>query len=181
MGALVVAKCQRLPCEIRAYQHLPHHTGGASTFELALPFLITIFIILLTVATTNEVKVRGEGKLTEGWTKTELEEIAADRSPETYAQAFPWVVDAAQIPSVIGTPLVGLLVLRRTYQLEFIVLYLLVVVIGIMVFVHFLRKVDIYRYKDRGHKRLGYQVSPLALGGLALNTVAILVAIFVVK
>jgi hypothetical protein len=180
MRPVVVATCQRLPCEIRAYSHLPQHTGP-STFELVLPFIITILIIILTVVTTNEVKVRAEGHLTADWSKDELDEIDADRSPKTYAQAFPWVVDAAQIPAVIGTPLVGLLVLRQTYQLGFILGYLVAIGVGITLFVHFLRKVDIYRYKDKGHKLLGYQISPLALGALVLNAVAILVAAFVVK
>lgn len=177
MGPLV-AICDRLPCEVRAYSHPVHH-GGPATIVLILPFLITILIIVLTVVTSNEVKVRGEQHFREGWTEKELEEVDSHRSPNTYAQALPWVVDAAQIPAVIGTPLVGLLVLRKTYQLEFIVAYLSLIIIGIGVFVHFLRKVDISDYPDKGRKVWGYQVSPLALGGLALNALAIIVAVVV--
>jgi hypothetical protein len=180
MRPVVVAKCQQLPCEIKAFSHFPH-PGGPPTFELVLPFLITIFIIVLTVVLSNQVKERAEAHLKEGWTVPELDEVEGHKSPETYAQAFPWVVDAAQIPSLIGTPLAGLLVLRSTFQLEFITAYFGVIVVGIILFVHFLRVVDIYGYKDKGMELFGYQVSPLAIGGIVLNVLAILAAIFVVR
>jgi hypothetical protein len=179
MHPIVVAICQRLPCEIRAYP-LPHHSG-TPTFELLLPFIFTNLIIALTVVTTNEVKIRAESHLTADWTEQDLEQVDADRSPRTHAQAFPWVADAAQIPAIIGTPLVGLLVLRPDYQLGFIFAYIVAIGLGIMLFVHFLRKVDIYRYKDKGRHWFGYQISPLALGGFAWNIFAILMVLFVVK
>jgi hypothetical protein len=112
--------------------------------------------------------LRGDGdpaehglpELRADWTEQDLDQVEADRSPRTHAQAFPWVAGAAQIPAIIGTPLVGLLVLRPEYQLGFIFAYIVAIGLGITLFVHFLRKVDIYRYKDKGRHWLGYQISP---------------------
>jgi hypothetical protein len=173
-----VTLCTHLPCKVDIVVHVVTRAAHPSGFTLAAPFLLTSFIIVLSVVTTHAVVSRGESWMTKDWTPDELKDVEAHQSPQTYAQTLPWVVDAAQIPAILGTPLAGIFVLEKKNVLVF---YTAVLGIGAIVFFYFLMKVKAYDYSERGLKLLGYRVSPLAIGGIILNLVCAVLAAWVIQ
>jgi hypothetical protein len=157
------------------------HPAQASKLELAAPFLITILIILVSIAIYHEIVVRLELHYSRDWTERELKEIDPDRAPGTYALSSLWVIDAAQLPTILGTPLGGLFILRKVYTTEFLVFYTAVLAFGLIFSLYFLRQVRINRYPGRGPRLAGYRVSPVAIGGIALNIVCAVIAAFLVQ
>jgi hypothetical protein len=169
-----VVLCARLPCALHPV--LVVHSV-ASPLERATPFLIGILILLVSVVTTHEVIRRAEDYLLKPWSTQELDQFKPHLSPRTYVLGLPWVVDVAQIPALLGTPLAGIFVLKHA---NFILLYTAVLAVGLMVFFYFLQKVAVNKYRELGLKVLGYRVSLLVIGGIALNLVCAALAAWVV-
>jgi hypothetical protein len=160
---VVLTLCYQLPCKLPLVVQAP-----STRLERVAPFLLGIFILAVSVMTTHEVIERTTNHLLGGHTKDELDSIKPNLSPKTYVLGLPWVVDVAQIPALLGTPLAGLFVLKHN---DFLVLYTAVLTAGLMIFFYFLRKVPVNDYRKWGYEVVGYRVSVLVIGGIALNAV----------
>jgi hypothetical protein len=155
--------------------------AAVSKLELAAPFLITILIITVSVGVYNEIAQRLELYFAHDWTQEELDEVDPDRAPSSYALASVWAMDAAQIPTIIGTPAASLFILHKNYTTGFLVFYTGVLTFGLMFFFYFLRQVRIHRYSARGLRLAGFRISLLALGGIGFNGACAIIAAYVVQ
>jgi hypothetical protein len=174
MGRVVV--CRQLPCKIYPVVH----AATPPWLERAAPFIVGIFILLVSVATTHQVIKQTKEYILRKWTSEELASIAPHLSPETQFLGLPWVVDAAQIPALLGTPLVGLFILKPINYVALIVIYTGVLAIGLLIFFYFIQKVPVIDYEDLGLDVLGYRISLVVLGGIGLNLACAVVAAVVV-
>jgi hypothetical protein len=169
----VVALCTHLPCKLYPVVNTPTSSLGRAT-----PFLIGIVILLVSVVTTHEVIRHAEEHVLKSWTPEALGKLKPHRSPETYVLGLPWVVDVAQMPALLGTPISGLFVLKHT---NFLLLYTVVLAIGMVIFFYCLQKVPVNSYGQYAHYVLGYRVSLLVIGGVGLNLVCAALAAWAVN
>jgi len=164
-----------------AAHHAASHGEHFSRLELAAPFLITAVLLSLSIVLIPEVIDRLTRFLEEGWTEKQLNSIEADRAPATHALAAVWAIDASQIPTIVGAPAAGLLILHKAYTKGFLVAYTAMLAFGLIFFFYFLRQVNVLRYKRLGPKVFGYRISPMVIGGVALNVIAAVAAAIFVK
>jgi len=174
----VTAICRHPPCEIQVFEHAHRHHGVS--WILVIPFVIGILINVISAFTNEEINEKAKAHFVKDAPDDQLKTVPDYISPATVGQSLPWAMDASQIPAVIGTPLIALLVLRSTYALQVIVLYLVVIVGGIVLFRFYLKSVKIYAYEQHGKTKLGHW-TPLTIGGVVLNLVAMAIAIIIVK
>jgi hypothetical protein len=140
-------------------------------FERAEPFLITVAVLLVSIALVHAIIVRMEKLYNEGWTPEELAMVSAERAPTTYALTITWALDAAQLPALVAVPVTAIVALRHSYTWVFVLCYGATAA-TILLTVWFMRYVNIYQYTFRGAQVLGYGVTPIAIGGSFLNLLA---------
>jgi MFS family permease len=160
-----------------------HAVTTPSALELATPFLITILLILVTSIFSPAIIDRLTTHFRDGRTDGQLQGYKrGSRDPRTHAQHSVWAIDAALIPTIIGAPIAGVLVLRSSYSTRFLIFYLVVAVAGLAVLVYFVLETDIAAYAGRRRPGVGrYRLSWVALGGIGLNFACACVAAYVVK
>jgi hypothetical protein len=133
-------------------------------------------ILLVSIATTRAVAEKAEERMTRGWTDDMLQKagIRPTTSPHTHVLGLAWVIDVAQIPALLGTPLAGLFVFgRRAVLLP----YTAVLAGGLIVFMTFYLMQDINTYERFTRTYRGYRFSAITSGAILLNLVCALVAI----
>lgn len=153
--------------------------AGTSWLERAAPFLIGIFILLVSVPATHQVVKQASENVLKRWTQEQLHAQEPEQSPETQVLSFPWVVDSAQIPAILGTPLAGLFIIDHANFYNFIILYTGVLTGGLLLFFYFLQKVPVDDYGAFGKRVLGYRVSPMIICGIGLNLLCAVLAAWV--
>jgi hypothetical protein len=165
--------CQHLPCLLHPVIQIQETTPR---WERATPFLIGILILLLSIVTTRAVVEKAEARMTEGWTPDTLREAGIDpaRSPNTQVLGLAWVVDVAQIPALLGTPLVGLFILKHHIV---ILLYTAVMIAGMIVFLIFYLMKEITDYDRLNIKYRGFRVSIITGGAILVNTLCAVLAV----
>lgn len=165
--------CQHLPCVVHPVIQL-HET--TPRWERATPFLIGILILCISIVTTHAVVEKAEARMTSGWTPDLLKKAGIDptMSPHTHVLGLAWVVDVAQIPALLGTPLVGLFILKHHIIL---LIYTAVMAVGIIVFLIFYLMKKITDYDRLNIKYRGYRVSIVVGGGILVNLLCAALAV----
>lgn len=164
----------------QAAMHALSHVSNASRWERAAPFLAAILLVLLSVLAAHIVVKQLATHFSTAYDDKELKKIDNRRAPNTHAQAAYWAVDAAQIPIGIGAPLATVILLRKVYNSDFVVVYLVALVIGLGFCVYFLYQVNIERYGGRGFTPFKFRITPVTIMVLILNIVGAIVAAYVV-
>jgi len=153
----------------------------ASHLELAAPFLITFLILFVSTPLFSLIEKRLEEHYSFGWEPDELARVDAVRAPSTHALAMSWAIDAAQIPTIFGTPAAGIFILRKVFSDEFLIAYTGALASGLVIFIYFLTRVKIHGYVRHGVKLWGFRYSPLALAGMGLNLACAIAAPYLVR
>jgi hypothetical protein len=176
MGRLVV--CRHLPCYLHPHLFLGqgwvHQTNH--WWEPATPFLVGILILLVSIPTTRAVAEKAEARITKGWTPAMLKAADAKpkQSPHSHVLALAWIIDVAQIPALLGTPLAGLFIFDRRIVL---LPYTTVLAAGLIVFMVFYLMKDIDSYERFCREYKGYRISVVTSGALLLNLVCAVIAV----
>lgn len=152
-----------------------------SSFELASPFLITVFIILISAFLVPEIVKRLDEHYGEGWKEGERESVNPDRTPETHARAVVWAIDTAQIPTMIGTPAASVFILYKSFPPPFMVGYTAIILGAVVVCVAFRQWVPPLWYARVGLTLKHFRVSLLMTSGIALNLIGAGIAAFVIR
>jgi hypothetical protein len=149
--------------------------------ELASPFLITVLIILVSALLVPLI-VRSLSKhFEEGWAPEELKNVLPARSPKTHAAAAIWAMDAAQIPSMLGTPAASAVLLFHTLPKDFIDGYTAVLAVGLIFFVIFIMYIPPLWYRRHSLRIWRLRFTPLVLTGIGLNFLGAGISAFVIK
>lgn len=170
-----MTRCIHLPCLIPG---LPH-TASYSWLGRMAPFLLGIFILVVSVTTTHQVIKQANDYIVRKWPAEWLNKIPANLHPATQLQGLPWVVDAVQIPAILGTPLAGLFILKPINYIVLIIVYTGVLAAGLSLFFYFIQKVEPIDYHEKGFERLGYRVSWVVAIGIAVNAMCAALALVV--
>jgi hypothetical protein len=163
--------CWHFPCPIYHPPPAFHHW-----WEPATPFLVGILILLVSIATTRAVVEKAEKHMTKDWTPEMLRKakIKPKRSPYTHVLDLGWVVDVAQIPALLGTPLAGLFILdRRVILLP----YTAVLAAGLIVFFGFYLMDEVHTYERFAPVYKGYRFSVITCGAIFLNFICAIIAV----
>lgn len=170
MGSVVL--CRHLPCLLRPVIHVNEPLSG---WDRATPFLIGIMILLVSIATTRAVIEKAEERMTRGWTPSKLQEtgVAPPESPHTHILGLTWVADVAQIPALLGTPLVGLFILKHHIV---ILLYTGVLAAGLIVFFCFYLMKEIGDYERYSKTYHGFRFTVITGGAILVNLVCAAIA-----
>jgi hypothetical protein len=144
-------------------------------WDRATPFLIGIILLIITVVTTKAVIEKAEARIMRNWTPELLKQLESDpkTSPKTGILSLTWVVDAAQIPVLLGTPLVGLFALEHHVN---VVLYTAVMAAGIVVFLIVYLIKEITDYDRLRLEYRGLRLSIITGGGILVNLVCAVIA-----
>lgn len=162
-----------------ADQNALSHVAEATRLERAAPFLAAIALVLLSVLAAHVAVKQLSTHFAEPYNKREREKIDNRKAPGTHAQAAYWAVDAAQIPIGIGAPVAAVILLRKVYDSDFVVVYLLTfLVFGIGFCAYFLYQVKIERYPGRGLKPFGFLITPVTIVVVALNGLGAVIAAY---
>ncbi len=101
-------------------------------------------------------------------------EIKPKRSPYTHVLDLGWVADVAQIPALLGTPLVGLFILDRRIIL---LPYTAVLAAGLIVYFGFYLMKEIHTYERFCREYKGYRFSVITCGAICLNVICAIIAV----
>jgi hypothetical protein len=154
-------------------------SGQLTPLERAAPFLIAVVALIVSSLLVREIVARLEDFLMGDWTAEKLMMVEPDRAPQTYAQTVIWAIDAAQLPALIAIPVAAIIALRHTYTWVFALCYGTATA-TLLIMLWFVRGVNIFRYSFAGMTIFGYGITPVAVGGIVLNTLAALAAAFLV-
>ena len=128
--------------------------------DRATPFLIGICLLVVTVGTTKMVLEKAEARIRAEWKPVDEEKEA-----ETHLLPLAWLVDVAQIPVLLGTPLVGLFILQRHINgLSFTA----VLSGGIVIFAIVFTAKRINQYS-----RFDLKIGPLSVGIITLSGILV--------
>jgi hypothetical protein len=170
MGQIVV--CRQLPCALHPVLWVHHLVvqvhDSASRIDRATPFLIGICLLVITAGTTKLVIDKAERHIREEWKPV-------DETNEQNIHILPlnWVVDVAQIPVLLGTPLVGLFILQHQINA---LSYTAVMTGGIVAFVIVLSVKQINDYGRFDFKIGRIRVGIITAGGIFVNLVCAVIA-----
>jgi hypothetical protein len=141
---------------------------SASRWDHATPFLIGICLLLITVGTTKAIVKKAEAGIREEWTP-----VNQKKKAKTHLLPMAWVVDVAQIPVLLGTPLVGLFILQHHINgLSFTA----VMSVGIIAFMVVFSTDEINDYSRFDIKVGPLTVGIITLGGILVNLVCAVIA-----
>jgi hypothetical protein len=168
-----ITVCRHLPCLLHPVIQVHEATSRS---ERATPFLIGVLLLLITIVTTRAVIEKAEARITHGWTPELLREAGIDptMSPNTHVLGLAWVVDVAQIPVLLGTPLVGLFILKHHID---VLLYTTVMAAGIIVFLIFYLMKQINDYDRLNIEYRGHRLSLITGGGIMVNLLCAVLAV----
>jgi hypothetical protein len=168
MGQVVA--CRHAPCV-----HYFVLAATTSRWDRATPFLIGIILLIITVVTTKAVIEKAEARITRDWTPEMLKLLERDskKSPKTALLSLTWLADAAQIPVLLGTPLVGLFILEHHVN---VVLYTAVMAAGIVVFLIAYLMQEITDYDRLRLEYRGLRLSIITGGGILVNLACAVIA-----
>lgn len=146
---------------------------------VAAPFVMSIVILGLSVVLVPEITKRLEEHYTRGWLESEVHLVKSERTPSTHSKAAYWVVDIAQIPTIVGPPTAGLVVSHAAYSPTFLVIYTIILALGLGLFFYYNSRVAIADYWQKGIPIGPYHISPLIQGGILFNLIVGAAAILV--
>lgn len=148
---------------------------AVSRFDVALPFVISAGLLLVSSFTTLAIRERLEKVLTEWFkeSKIEVDKLPVPQEPGSLASTSAWTVDAGQILAAVLGPLIALLILRPRVGDALSLLYFGSFVVAVIAFFAFTFKVRADRYGARTVLRF---FTPLGAIGIALNLAAAAVA-----
>jgi hypothetical protein len=154
-------------------------TVTVTRLDVALPFLLSAGLLLISSCTGEAISQRLEKVLTEwfeGVQEVDLDTLPTPLRPAALASTTAWTVDAAQILATVLAPAIGLLILRPEVSSGITLLYLASFVVAVVAFISFTFRVRADKYAS--HVWL-WLFTPVSVVGLLLELAAAGVAAWV--
>jgi hypothetical protein len=144
---------------------------NVSRFDVALPFLVSAGLLVISSFAEEAISQRLERVLTSWFTEVnvDINALATPLDPASLASTTAWTVDAAQILAVVLAPAIGLLILRPHLGSTLSLLYLASFVVAVAAFFGFTFNVRADKYGSKVWLRF---FTPVSVIGVVLELAA---------
>lgn len=145
-------------------------TPAASQLDVAIPFIVTIGLLIVGAGVAALVRQRFESVYS-GWLSSQginEKKLIYVQRPAAIADMSMWIIDASQALSVVVVPIVGLALLHGTLEQFVTVLYVVMALAGFLTLVWFLTT----KRPEAYARRRWLMVTPLTVVGVGVNVIA---------